>query len=330
MSKKKKLPFWLALALAIVLIVLLLIVGMMGADRDEQQIHKAPVDIVYEEVMPPAQPPPTVESVPEVVPEIQPELSLEPAPEVILPAPPAFVSGTGIALVLDDVGYDLHALKRFLDLSVPVAISVLPGAPFAAQSATLAHQHGQIVMLHLPMEPTVPRYQKRMTDTFLRADMTERELRQTFNRDLDHVPYVEGVNNHMGSRLTQLQEPMRWVMRLCREKGLFFVDSKTSSTSVAAGLASSMGVAWASRRFFLDHQLDEQAMLQAWNNARTCAVKGYRCIVIAHPHEETITFLEKHLTRDDMAHMLPVKSLLRLAPLRLQQAQEDNVMDQHL
>jgi polysaccharide deacetylase 2 family uncharacterized protein YibQ len=157
-----------------------------------------------------------------------------------------------------------------------------------------------------------------MTDTFLRANMSESELRQTFLQDLASVPYVEGVKNHMGSRLTQLKRPMSWVMQICREKGLFFVDSKTSSQSVAAELASSMGVAWASRRYFLDHQLDERVMEQAWDNARACAAKGYRCIVIAHPHEETISFLEKHLTKDDMDHMLPVNRLLRSASSKLE------------
>jgi polysaccharide deacetylase 2 family uncharacterized protein YibQ len=311
MPRKKKLPLWLMIVLAIVLAVLLIIVGMIGSDRDESvPIHK-----------------PQTESAPA---ELNRELSSESIPEPELPPPPVISPGRGIALVMDDIGYDLHALKRILDLSVPIAISVLPGAPFASESASLSHQHGQTVMLHLPMEPLVPKYQKRMTDTFLRADMTETELRQTFLQNLESIPYVEGVNNHMGSRLTQLELPMSWVMRICQEKGLFFVDSRTSSTSVAAELASSMGVAWASRRYFLDHQLDEQAMELAWNNAKACAEKGLRCIVIAHPHKETISFLEKHLTKDDMAHMLPVKHLLRPAPLRLGQSKGGSAMEQQL
>ncbi len=322
MSKKKKLPFWLVIVLAIVLVVLLIIVGMMGSDRNEHlPVHKAQLKTVYEKVTPQTELAPIFEATPKATP--------EPIPEPELP-PSVIAPGAGIALVMDDVGYDLHALKRILDLSVPVAISVLPGAPFASESALLSHQHGQTVMLHLPMEPLVPKYQSRMTDTFLRVDMSESELRQTFLHDLEKIPHVEGVTNHMGSRLTQLERPMSWVMRICQEKGLFFIDSKTSSTSVAAELASSMGVAWASRRYFLDHQLDEQAMESAWNNARACAEKGHRCIVIAHPHKETISFLEKHLTKDDMAHMLPVKRLLRSTPSRLEQAQGGNPMEQQL
>jgi polysaccharide deacetylase 2 family uncharacterized protein YibQ len=323
MSKKKKLPFWLVIVLAIILAVLLIIVGMVSSDKNEPlPVHKDRLETVFEEMTPQTEPVPMFEAAPEATP--------EPIPEPELPPSPVITPGKGIALVMDDVGYDLNALKRILNLSVPVAISVLPGAPFARESASLSHQHGQTVMLHLPMEPLVPKYQKRMTDTFLRVDMTESELRQTFLLDLEKIPHVEGVNNHMGSRLTQLEQPMSWVMQICKEKGLFFVDSKTSGASVAADLASSMGIAWASRRYFLDHQIDEQAMEQAWNNARACAEKGLRCIVIAHPHKETISFLEKHLTKDDMTHMLPVKHLLRITPSRLGKSQGDSAMEQQL
>jgi polysaccharide deacetylase 2 family uncharacterized protein YibQ len=311
MSRKKKLPLWLVIVLAAVLAVLLIIVGMIASDRDGSvSTHK-----------------PLPESAP-----TEPNRGLS-VKSISKPEPlslPTIAPGSGIALVMDDIGYDLHALKRILDLSIPVAISVLPGAPYASESASLSHQHGQIVMLHLPMEPLVPKYQKRMTDTFLRADMSESELRHTFLQNLKKIPYVEGVNNHMGSRLTQLERPMSWVMRICREKGLFFIDSRTSSTSVAAELAANMGITWASRRYFLDHQLDEQAMEQAWNNAKACSKKGGHCIVIAHPHEETISFLEKHLTKDDIARMLPVKRLLRIAPPGPKQAQEGNTMEQLL
>ena len=311
MARKKKLPLWLVIVLATILAILLIIVGMTGSDRDES----VPT------------PKPQTESAPT---EPDRELSSVSIPEPEPLSLPTIAPGRGVALIMDDVGYDMHALKRILDLSIPVAISIIPGAPFASESASLAHQHGQTVMLHLPMEPLVPKYQKRMTDTFLRVDMSESELRHTFLQDLKGIPYVEGVNNHMGSRLTQLERPMSLVMRICREKGLFFIDSKTSSSSVAAKLAASMGITWASRRYFLDHQPDEQAMEQAWNNAKECAKKGDQCILIAHPHEETISFLEKHLTKDDMVNMLPVKRLLKTAPAGPRQAQKGKPMEQLL
>ena len=165
-------------------------------------------------------------------------------------------------------------------------------------------------MLHLPMEPLVPKYRGKMTDTFLRTEMSEGMLRQQFLRDLEKVPFAEGVNNHMGSLLTTERGAMQQVMRVCREKGLFFVDSKTNRRSIAWEVAEGMNVAWAERRFFLDHSLDEAAMVSTWNRARACARSGQSCIVIAHPYPETVAFLEKHLNVEDVTLLQPIRQML--------------------
>ncbi len=219
----------------------------------------------------------------------------------------------GIALVIDDAGYDLRAVERVLALSVPIALSILPESPFARQSASLAKEAGQVVMLHLPMQPEDPSIQ--MTEDFLHGNMEKQAIRDTFLRDLEKVPFAEGVNNHMGSRLTQLDRPMRWVMQVCQEKGLFFVDSRTSALSVAATSAKSMGLPWASRSIFLDHEMTLEAMKHAWQRARNCARKKLSCVVIAHPRAKTVTFLENYLSKEDAKHMVSIRHLLQTTPL---------------
>lgn len=219
----------------------------------------------------------------------------------------------GIALVIDDAGYDLRAVERVLALSVPVAVSILPESPFARQSAILAKEAGQVVMLHLPMQPEDPSLQ--MTEDFLLGNMEKQAIRKTFLKDLEKVPFAEGVNNHMGSRLTQLDRPMHWVMQVCREKGLFFVDSRTSAQSVAAMSARSMGIAWASRSIFLDHEMTLEAMKHAWQRARNCAKKKLSCVVIAHPRAKTVTFLENYLSKEDAKNMVSIRHLLQTTPI---------------
>jgi len=218
----------------------------------------------------------------------------------------------GLALIMDDIGYDQHALRRLLDLQIPMAISVLPDAPFAKQSATIAHQAGQLVMLHLPMEPENPYLSHHMSDAFLYTGMDEQQLRKVFESDLTQVPFVEGVNNHMGSRLTRQPEAMQWVMDVCREHGLFFVDSRTHKDSVAAQVARRAGIAWASRRFFLDHRTDPDALQAAWDKAVACA-EHQRCILIAHPHKETIQFLESVFGGGASYPMVELKQFLHPA-----------------
>ncbi|GAV20096.1 divergent polysaccharide deacetylase [Mariprofundus micogutta] len=294
MSRKRKLPLWLVILLSLLLAVLLAVFVLGPGNESRKDVQHIAIPDEQE---------PVAEEIEKVIAEDQ--TSIE--PQSLQLVPPA---ERGIALILDDVGYDVPALKRMLRLSVPVAISVIPDAPYAGKSAELAHEAGQVVMLHLPMEPSTQKYRDRMSAAFLHEKMSRDALRQTFLNDLAMVPHVEGVNNHMGSHLTQFEEPMRGVMQLCHERGLFFVDSKTSSKSVAAKIAEEVGISWASRQIFLDHDINEQAMLGAWQRARRCVEKNMRCVVIAHPHAETVNFLEKHLSPDDASNMVSVKRVL--------------------
>jgi len=229
----------------------------------------------------------------------------------------------GIALIIDDAGYDLPALRRLIKLDIPLTVSVIPDAPYARQAARIAHKAGRMVMLHLPMQPVSEKYSRTMTTAFLHVGMNRQQLRDTFLKDLAMVPYARGVNNHMGSALTQLEQPMRWVMQLCLEQGLFFVDSKTSPHSVADKLAEEVGLERASRQFFLDHDLKPEALKLAWEKVRKCGREGRSCIIIGHPHRETVKFLEHALSDEDRAMLVPLNGLLQPATglaLQLQQS----------
>jgi len=305
MAVKKGLPSWLAVTLFLLLAALMAFAMILEMSDARKKITAAQTPPPPHAVSRHKQP--VTRAAPAVHP--QPAKPVEPAePATIAPMPAA-----GISLILDDVGYDLPALRRILRLHVPVAISVIPDAPYARQSAIIAHRAEQMVMLHLPMQPESEKYAHNMSSAFLHAGMDQAQLRSTFISDLALVPYVQGVNNHMGSALTQMEQPMRWVMQLCMEQGLFFVDSKTSAKSVAGRIASEMGLERANRQFFLDHDLDPEALKIAWEKARVCARKGHRCIIIGHPHPETVAFLEQHLNADDRSMIVPLKGLLRPA-----------------
>lgn len=304
MSRKlKRAPRWLHVALAFLLAVLVVVVLLPTGQEETvltpsavQNIEPAPVsnsaeqlNFAYEELT---------------------EQKRLQAPKDTLIPPKNGYPESGIALVMDDVGYDLKALKRVLALPFPVAISILPDAPKAARAATMAHEAGKIVMLHLPMEPTSPKYRSHMTDAFLRTDMSEAQIRERTYLALQKVPHVVGINNHMGSLLTTLEAPMKWVMEICKERSLFFVDSKTSNSSVAASMASEYGLAWGARRIFLDHTVDAEDLKMAWGAAVRCAEQKGSCIVIAHPHAETLSFLEQQMSEKDHHFIRPVTSML--------------------
>ena len=308
MSRRaKKRPHWLYAVLALVLAALVLVVLLPSDDRaptpgqgqmvkstspkpdPTQSTEKGAVDFAFEEVSE--------------------DQNLQ-APKDVNVATHNGYPESGIALIIDDVGYDMKALKRLLALPFPMAISILPDAPGAAEAAMRAYESGNVVMLHLPMEPTTPKYRARMGPSFLRMDMDQSQVRQKFTQALEQVPYVTGVNNHMGSLLTTLEAPMQWVMDLCKEHALFFVDSKTAHASVAADVAAKAGIAWGARRIFLDHTVNAEDLKLAWGSALRCAQQKGSCIVIGHPHAETLDFLEHQVRSEDYRLIHPVTSML--------------------
>lgn len=215
-----------------------------------------------------------------------------------------------IALIIDDIGYDLHVEKSLLALPFPLAISVLPASPHAKRAAELAHADRRVVMLHLPMEPSNPMLRSHLGRAFLRVGMSASELQQKMGVALLQVPFVEGVNNHMGSLLTANRNAMRAVMKGCRSRHLFFVDSRTGAKSVAAEEAQSAGLRWASRRVFLDHIDDSAAIARAWHHAVLIADHRGSCVVIGHPRKKTVAFLAT-LGQADRARMRPITDLLQ-------------------
>lgn len=215
-----------------------------------------------------------------------------------------------IALIIDDIGYDLDVERRLLALPFALTISVLPESPHAKRAAELAHADRRVVMLHLPMEPTNPTLRSHLDSAFLRLGMSDTELQQKMSVALLQVPFVEGVNNHMGSLLTANRKAMHAVMIECRSRHLFFVDSRTGAKSVAAEEAKSEGLRWASRRVFLDHIDDSASIARAWHHAILIADHRGSCVVIGHPRKKTVAFLAT-LGKDDRARMRPITDLLQ-------------------
>jgi len=298
-TKKKQAPQWLYSALLGVLLTLLgVVIGTSYFQNNTYENIEADRP-VYEDVR----------VLPAQVDVLEPELII-PQPIEKKEYQYNALKQHGIALIIDDVGYNLPALQRVLDLGVPVAIAIIPDAPHAKEAAEMAHKAGHIVMLHMPMEPANPHYRERMDGSFLRGNMPEETMQSMLLKGLEKVPYVQGMNNHMGSFLTSLPEPMAWVMQFCRDNHLFFVDSKTSAKSVASDIAARYGLTWGSRRIFLDNSVKEDDIKQAWLSAEHCAKRQGGCIVIGHPHPETVNFLEHQMTHVKPELMRPVVDLL--------------------
>ena len=158
--------------------------------------------------------------------------------------------GPRLAIIVDDLGYDLSAARAVLALPFHLTVSVIPHLPFSTNVADEAFRRGDQVLLHLPMqsEPSAARQEQ----IELRVGMDTQQVGSTLAGMLQTVPHAIGVNNHEGSLATANLSLMRELMPDLRQRGLFFIDSRTTAATVAYKAAEQAGVRAASRKVFLD------------------------------------------------------------------------------
>lgn len=199
-----------------------------------------------------------------------------------------------VAIIIDDLGYNNHRADEFLKIDAKLTFSVFPLAPNSMSIAQKANAMGKDVMLHLPMEPY--RYpEKNPGNGALLLSMGDEELREILDTDIMSVPFIKGINNHMGSRFTEDRKKMRVVLEKIEKRGLFFLDSLTSSDSVGYKLAREIGLKTAARDIFLDNEKDvEYISAQIDKLVRISQRRGY-AIGIGHPYPSTIEALKRKI-----------------------------------
>lgn len=197
-----------------------------------------------------------------------------------------------IAIVIDDLGHSLSKGNALIDLPYPMTMSILPGRKYTKELAERAHLSGKEVMLHAPME-TEHRYD--LGAGALTLDMPKIHIQSSLLRSLADIPYIRGVNNHMGSAFTSNEQAMKWVMETLSQHPFFFLDSKTSADSVAAHIAHEHGIPTLVRDVFLDHEQSMEFIEQQFDRLLQIARRKGFAIAIGHPHTNTQRFLEKRL-----------------------------------
>ncbi len=205
-----------------------------------------------------------------------------------------------LAIVIDDVGRELHLFDQLLALRAPLTFSVLPGSVYAPGVQLRLRgdrRRYREIMLHLPMEPSDPAKMHEGAEAqerFLLGEDSPSQLRAKVEEALARVPAAIGVNNHMGSSLTRDAEAMAEVMAVLRPAGLFFLDSRTIGDTQAEGAARAAGVPTLPRDVFLDHDPSEAAIEAALDEA----VRRSRerpVVAIAHPSVAVVDVLRRRL-----------------------------------
>ena len=211
--------------------------------------------------------------------------------EAVPPSPPE----NRVAIIIDDMGDSLEVLQEICDLDQPITISILPYSAHAEETARVAHENGLEVMLHLPGESLNHEEGNSSTIGLIKSDMSEEEVRSLVEESLSRVPYIKGVNNHMGSKITQEEPIMRPILDLLKSRKLYFLDSRTTAESVAFDLAREMGLRTAYRNVFLDSSVGVDYSKKKIIDLFKFSQKTGKAIGIGHPFPETLQALRENI-----------------------------------
>lgn len=191
-----------------------------------------------------------------------------------------------LAVIVDDCGYDMSSVRTLLNTGLPLNFAVLPYKPYSSDVLEMIKSDGRVAILHLPMEP-VDRSAMSEGSSTICTDMSKDKILELTRKAINSLPGVSGVNNHQGSKATADSATMTTVLQELRNQDLFFVDSRTSSKSVARDKAVAMGVPTARNDIFLDNSSDVQAIRKQIYKAMDIAEKNGSAIAICHARPNT-------------------------------------------
>jgi polysaccharide deacetylase 2 family uncharacterized protein YibQ len=226
----------------------------------------------------------------------------------ILFAFPCIATPAQVAIIIDDIGYRKSDVQS-LYLPGNISYAVLPHTPYGKMLALQAKAKNNDVILHIPMEASNG---KKLGPGALTSEMNEDKIRYTLKNAFAEVPFALGINNHMGSKLTQLYDPMAWTMQFLKERNLIFVDSMTTHKSQAESVAKRFGVPSLHRHIFLDNELTHEYISKQFMQLIKDAQTYNSVVAIAHPHPQTVDSLVKllPLLAQYNIELVPISSLL--------------------
>ena len=199
-----------------------------------------------------------------------------------------------IAIIIDDVGYNKKTAEKFLTLDAVLTFSMLPHNPFQKSIARAALAKGYEIMLHLPMEPN--EYPKiNPGPGALLTSMSPDQLISQLNKNLDAIPSIKGVNNHMGSKMTTASTQLYQIFSILKKRGLFFVDSRTTADTLCKPSARLLQVPFAQRDVFIDHIQESDFIRKQINRLVEIAYSKGEAVGIAHPSTLTYDVLREVL-----------------------------------
>ena len=197
-----------------------------------------------------------------------------------------------IVLIIDDFGYRNDNISDgFLNLSIPITCAIIPGHTASKKFAEKAVSYGKEVIIHMPMESE--NYSPGEDEYKLLISMTSELLENKLIQAFESLPEAIGMNNHQGSKATSDSKTMTVLASVLKDRGKYFIDSRTSSLTIGEKTMISFGVPTARRNIFLDNNNDIDKIEEQMNKLANSAKKNGVAVGLGHARKNTLFVIEK-------------------------------------
>ncbi len=216
-----------------------------------------------------------------------------------------------VALIIDDLGYNKQVAAKLSSLNTNITFSILPHSPYQDAIARMSREKGIETMLHLPMEPVEYPNVNPGPGALLTSMSPDALIRQLMD-NLQALPDVKGVNNHMGSRMTAESSYLYQIFSILKKQDLYFVDSRTSAQTLCKPSARLFQLPFAQRDIFLDHQQEVGFIRKQIDELiRIARLNGY-AVAIGHPHFTTYQVLSEMMPELQKAvRLVPASKIVK-------------------
>jgi len=197
--------------------------------------------------------------------------------------------GPRVAIVLSGLGLSAAATEAAIKQLPPeITLSFSPYARLLNEWIALARANGHEVMLDLPMEPlSFPEDDPgpHALLTVLDEEQNQKRLDWLLRRGGSYV----GVSAVMGSRFTASAEHMQPILESLQQRGLLFLDNRSSEESTATVLSGRIGLPLVVNNRTLDEaQASRVAINARLSEIERLARENGAAVAMAQPYPVTI------------------------------------------
>ena len=186
-----------------------------------------------------------------------------------------------IAIVIDDLGSEEDEVEQLTKLEIPITVAIMPFLDYTEIDAKKAYDAGMEIILHLPMEPERgdPTW---LSSRAIRSGLSNEEIRELVQDAFEQLQYAKGMNNHMGSKIMKDEIILREILKVVKEKNLYFLNSRTDESTVAEELCKELDIDYFYRNIFLDNERSEYYISKAMEELSRIALDNGYAVGIGH------------------------------------------------